>query len=268
MDGKEFPVAIDVTGLEPNTDYQVVLHSFNFGGKEVETAPVSFKTKLAVPAVQTRSATEVKNTSAVLNGKVNPHNSAVDLSVRMGPRQDLRQLRSCSARIAGQRRQLLPPSRTADHRTPGRHRLPLPAVGDEHLLRGARPTAKTSTFRTSPAEVCPNEQVRVEVNSLALPECRAYEMVTPIEKSGNDAGFPGATRRRLLVRQPPTATPSSSTPVARWKATQNPACRHTSPSRRREPNGWATEGAIPRGDPSRTSTRSPTTPGACSSPRI
>jgi hypothetical protein len=40
----------------------------------------------------------------------------------------------------------------------------------------------------SEAESCPaNEQIRVDNNSLALPECRAYEMVTPPGKEGFDA---------------------------------------------------------------------------------
>lgn len=42
------------------------------------------------------------------------------------------------------------------------------------------------------AETCPNEQLRREDNSLALPECRAYEMVTPAEKFGGNEE-PGAT---------------------------------------------------------------------------
>jgi hypothetical protein len=34
------------------------------------------------------------------------------------------------------------------------------------------------------AEVCPSEQLRIENRSTALPECRAYEQVTPTEKQG------------------------------------------------------------------------------------
>jgi hypothetical protein len=38
------------------------------------------------------------------------------------------------------------------------------------------------------AEACPNEQLRVEDNwSLALPDCRAYEQVSPVAKNLNDA---------------------------------------------------------------------------------
>ncbi len=37
-------------------------------------------------------------------------------------------------------------------------------------------------------EGCPNEQLRAENNSLGLPDCRAFEMVTPVEKDGVAVG--------------------------------------------------------------------------------
>jgi hypothetical protein len=42
-----------------------------------------------------------------------------------------------------------------------------------------------------PVENCPNEQLRKENSSFALPECRAYEMVTPPGKEGFGADFRG-----------------------------------------------------------------------------
>jgi hypothetical protein len=46
-------------------------------------------------------------------------------------------------------------------------------------------TDQTFAYPSSPAsESCPNAQLREESNSLALPDCRAYEMVTPPNKNG------------------------------------------------------------------------------------
>ena len=39
----------------------------------------------------------------------------------------------------------------------------------------------------TPADTCPNEALRAENNSLALPQCRAYEQVSPPDKVGNYA---------------------------------------------------------------------------------
>jgi hypothetical protein len=83
----------------------------------------------------------------------------------------------------------------------------LPELSRPRLLAGlvglALSYAKASTSRAA-AATCPNEQVREESNinsstgqpySMGLPECRAYEMVTPLDKQNHDALSPkeGAT---------------------------------------------------------------------------
>jgi hypothetical protein len=44
-----------------------------------------------------------------------------------------------------------------------------------------------SSASAAAAEACPNEQVRQESNSLALPSCRAYEQVSAVDKENSDA---------------------------------------------------------------------------------
>jgi hypothetical protein len=43
---------------------------------------------------------------------------------------------------------------------------------------------------------CPNEERRLEQNATYLPDCRAYEMVSPVDKGGAEAVTPGATQLR------------------------------------------------------------------------
>ena len=90
--------------------------------------------------------------------------------------------------------------------------LPL-AFGAALALGGASATA---------AEPCPNEKVREESNlipgtarhySQELPECRAYEMVSPLEKGGHDADT-GA--RTVSARRPALGGPGGET--VGWRA--------------------------------------------------
>ena len=52
------------------------------------------------------------------------------------------------------------------------------------------------------AEGCPNEQLRgQDGHALALPDCRAYEQVSPVDKNFTDAlGFPGAVQSSAVRR--------------------------------------------------------------------
>ncbi|MGA2163722.1 MAG: hypothetical protein ABSH36_04560 [Solirubrobacteraceae bacterium] len=60
-------------------------------------------------------------------------------------------------------------------------------------------TAGALMFSSAPAVAsggCPNEQLRAEQpHALVLPDCRAYEMVSPADTNGSDATEPGSSAR-------------------------------------------------------------------------
>jgi hypothetical protein len=104
------------------------------------------------------------------------------------------------------------------------------------------------------AAECPNEAVRAESNmnpttgesfSLSLPECRAYEMVSPLEKQGHDA----------MTERAPAVFASAQGDGIEWigqgafAGAENYTVHGFAPGNpyvaQRSPTGWATRSAYP-----------------------
>ncbi len=95
------------------------------------------------------------------------------------------------------------------------------------------------------AEGCPNEQLRgQDGHALALPDCRAYEQVSPIEKNFTDAlGFPG------LVQSSPSGEAVTFFSIAPFPGVMSAASIPTYLSTRAG-GGWSTQGLAPAANPS------------------
>ena len=131
----------------------------------------------------------------------------------------------------------------------------LPELSWPRLLAGvvglALAYAKASTSRAA-AATCPNEQVREESNinpstgqpySQDLPECRAYEMVSPLEKGGSSVtgylGFPAAVDGDAVGFSSQNAFgDAEGYRVGGLGAAENPYVS------RRTPAGWVTSSAL------------------------
>jgi hypothetical protein len=99
----------------------------------------------------------------------------------------------------------------------------------------------------SAEEACPNEQLRAENSSTNLPDCRAYEMVSPSQKNGNDItaqsggvattrGAPSGDRVMFLSNGAFADAPQSYTSFLNYIAS-------------RGPEGWVTHTALPPTSP-------------------
>ncbi len=96
------------------------------------------------------------------------------------------------------------------------------------------------------AEGCPNEQIRKEqVHAPRLPDCRAYEQVSPVEKNEVDAaGDPG------LVQGSPTGDGVSFFAVTPFPGTPGaPQIPTYLGARPLDGDEWSTEGLLPEADP-------------------
>ncbi len=105
--------------------------------------------------------------------------------------------------------------------------------------------AGTESFAAyAQAEGCPNEQLRGQDGyALALPDCRAYEQVSPVEKNFTDAlGFPG------LVQDSPSGEAVTFFSIAPFPGATSAASLPTYLSTRGA-GGWSTQGLAPAANP-------------------
>jgi hypothetical protein len=174
-------VTADATGLEPNTEYHVELIATNAGGPKSST-PVSFKTTAVGPTATTLPAFVLGGgTSALLGGPVDPKNSATVYWVEYGT--DSSYGSSTPHLDAGQGGQAQVLTQEVSGLAPGtvyHYRLVAENASDE--VDGEDMTLKTPVPASS-GGTCPNADQRVGP-SAALPECRAYELVTPPDLGG------------------------------------------------------------------------------------
>jgi hypothetical protein len=183
-------VSTEATGLSPNTTYTVCLVSSSAFGSE-QAAPVTFTTLIAAPAVESESSANIAATEARLEASINPGNSPTDWHFEYGtaaggyehstPVQRLPAKLTAAAVntvLTG-----LTPSTTYHYRLIASNALP------ESTVYGSDQTFTTTAApETTKSGGCPNEKRREEQPyGTQLPDCRAYEMVSPANTNGVDA---------------------------------------------------------------------------------
>jgi hypothetical protein len=176
------PVAGDVKRLDPNTAYEVRLVVSSEGGEDTEA--VTFPTPLIKPTLKAAPGGSDGKGGYTLQGIVNPNHSPVsDCKFEWGPNSadyaftapcspapgDKAQPVTVEAHLAG-----LNPGVVYHYNLLATNGAGTTESGDQEFI----PTL-------DPPESCPNAQLRKENSSLALPECRAYEQVTPAGKEGS-----------------------------------------------------------------------------------
>jgi hypothetical protein len=186
-DSSDHTVEADASGLEPNTAYEVKLVASNAGGP-AESATVPFTTEAIGPSAETVPAFALEGgTSALLGARIDPQNSATTYRIDYGLTAAYGETVTGDAGSGSERQVFsqevggLSPSTTYHFRAVAEN-----ATGET--------AGRDMTFETAPAgpaiqQDCPNAQLREENRSSELPDCRAYEMVSPPTKNGNDVGI-------------------------------------------------------------------------------
>jgi hypothetical protein len=193
-EGNDQLVTATATGLEPNTEYAVRLVGKN-AGEPVSAGPVSFATAEVGPAVETLPAFAIAGgTEALIGGSIDPRNTDTSYWLEWGP-----------TTAYNQRVPLIPMSVGAGNQTKYvSQRIEGLAPSTVYHVRliaestGGATAGDDISFETAPAGSpleggCANALLRDENGSTDLPECRAYELVSPANKNGNDVGYPGTS---------------------------------------------------------------------------
>jgi hypothetical protein len=195
-------VSQTLTGLPPDTTYTFCLLERNTANETAVGAPTTFTTHGA--GISEEQVTGIEASAATLQASINPNESktsyhfeydttpytagaAHGTSVTQDGKEAEEEIGSGTSpvsRSVGLKG--LEPGTTYYYR--------VVAVDEIETFYGPNKTFTTNpTPGTEPPQNCPNEQRRVEQPyGQTLPDCRAYEMVSPVETSGFDATITSA----------------------------------------------------------------------------
>lgn len=119
-------------------------------------------------------------------------------------------------------------------------------VGGEPGLDGSEATFTTREAPLPARLNCSNQQFRIGFSG-RLPDCRAYEMVSPVDKGGADIVAVNTTVTEVPARLDQSATSGEAITYSAYRALANPAAAPYSSQllSRRGGDGWATESISP-----------------------
>jgi hypothetical protein len=171
--GSPIPFNVGVSALTPNTSYDVrviVVKPFG-GGRVVDTQ--TFTTLPAPPTIDALSSSNVSATSADLHAKVNAQGTASTYHFEYG-----------TTPAYGQSTPETPLGSSLDPVRVSAHIEGLDPVVYHFRVVATNALGTTTsinqTFTFYP-EPCPNSAVRQQTGSAHLPDCRAYELVSPTD---------------------------------------------------------------------------------------
>lgn len=237
-------VEVDAEKLQPNTEYKVRLVASNAGGSE-ESAQKDFKTAAVPPTIGKLVNHQSAGGNVAIGGFVNPHNSAItDCEFSFGPTKSYGQSIPCEA---------LPPTNNQSSLVKAQVSGLTPGATYHFMLSVATAAGTTDgadrafTALSSPSQSDCVNAGRPGVGE--LPDCRAWEMVSPQDKNGGNV--PAVSLRTRAAADGSAAQFFSLTGFAGVEgmgvAADYIARRSTDPDPGNQ--GWSTHAITPPQDP-------------------
>jgi hypothetical protein len=248
-------VEADATGLQPNSHYHYRL-LVHYAGREEEASEggnAGFDTEALEPDVERETLFNPTPTSIQLRAKVNPHNSDLsDCHFEYGIGGALNQSVPCKAENIDHVEVVeLPDDNNFTAVFADVSNL-TPATSYDFRLVVTNGVGTTegdirsfTSLEEAAPEACPNEEIRIQQHATQLPDCRAYEKVTPAEKGGGDIMGSGMTN--LSSAEGDAVTLATHSPFGDIIGS-GPAGLNQYIARR-TPTGWIDHGIDPRPRP-------------------
>jgi hypothetical protein len=194
-----------ITGLLPHTTYTFCLRAENEAEQSRISPPQTFTTLAAEPEILSESVSAVESKAVTLDATIVPNGAATTYrfeyltAARFKANGETFAGATATPESAsiGADDTAHAVTATIEDLTPGTtYRYRVIAENEVETVPGEGKTFTTNpTPGTEPPQNCPNEQRRAEQPyGLTLPDCRAYEMVSPVETDGTDATDPDETQ--------------------------------------------------------------------------
>lgn len=178
-------VHADISGLSPSTVYHFRLDATNATGT-LTGEDAQFST-FGPPAISETAFTSATASEATVSAKINPGNQLTTYLVEYGPTEAYGQSTAEAQIDAGpedvrvvERITGLQPDTAYHFRFVAENAA---SEKEGQPSRGPDAVLKTYPPLSPPEANCPNQQFRTGL-SARLPDCRAYELVTPVESNG------------------------------------------------------------------------------------
>ncbi len=185
----ESPVAVsaEVTGLTIATAYHYRVVASNANGTST-AIPLEFETSSIAPGVEGESVEKIGTTVATLAARINQNKAATTYHFEFGPTGSYGTSVPVPDRAIGSGPNETTVSQVITGLTAGAsYHYRVVATNADGSTNG--PDRAFATFASSSSGVsenCPNAALREAQGSTSLPDCRAYEQVSPVSKNGGD----------------------------------------------------------------------------------
>ena len=232
--------------LLPGTEYTFCLVAVNNAGEQAIGPPVTFMTS----ALGEEFAADITGKEATLNAEIGAGGLETSYHIEYGA-NSIAEVSTPEEHAVPSKTPLVVAQTLTDLKPATTYRFRFVVSNERGTIVGVE-----HAFTTAPApgselsQDCPNEQRRGEQPyGLRLPDCRAYEMVSPLDSDGQDATDPDVSEE-----QPRAAVSGEAVAYASYGNYDEPkgSAYETTFLSRRGPEGWSTQEITPSHNPTRT----------------